>query len=125
MRLVFDVVTGIKVYTNMAITSLDVPRNVKTGQTLTFNIEMQKIIYVDTIQLELNAGNIFEGVQDNTPREIVKENTNIPEIQKDPPQSLKDQASSPINTGVQSLVDVPLAITPNVAANAAIIAGGF
>src|SRR5271169_3229899 len=61
LRIVFDVVTGIKVYKNMAITLLDVPRNMKTGQTLTFNIELQKIIYDDTLQVELNTLNIFEG----------------------------------------------------------------
>ena len=44
-RQILDVITGIRVYKNMAITSLDVPRTVKTGQTLTFNIELQQINY--------------------------------------------------------------------------------
>src|SRR5579864_2596637 len=44
-REIIDVVTGIKLYRNMAIISLDVPRTVKTGQTLTFNIELQRIIF--------------------------------------------------------------------------------
>jgi hypothetical protein len=113
-RLVFDVVTGIKVYRNMAITVLDVPRTVKTGQTLTFNITLQKIIFVDTIQRELQAGNIFEGVNDNTPRTIVAENTNIPIYQSDPAFSLKDQASSSVFMGVQSLAAVPTAMLPQI-----------
>lgn len=122
-RLVVDVVTGIKIYRNMAITSLDVPRTVRTGQTLTFNIELQRIIFDDTIQVLLDNGNIFGGIQDNTPRAIVAENTNIPKLQNDPPFSLKDQASSKINVGVQSLDDVPAAVLPNVVSNAAIIQG--
>lgn len=113
-RVVVELVTGIKVYSNMAITLLDVPRNIKTGQTLTFNIEFQKIVFVDTIQLELNQGNIFEGVRNNTPRAIVRDNTNIPLIQNDPPYSLKDQAESLVNVGVQSLAEVPTAMLPQV-----------
>jgi hypothetical protein len=120
-RVVVDVVTGIKVYTNMAIVLLDVPRTIKTGQTLTFNIELQKVIFDDTVQVELNAGNIFEGIQDNTPRAIVAENTNIPYVQNDPPYSLKDQASSLVNVGVQSLATVPTAMLPQVISTAQII----
>lgn len=122
-RLPVTLVTGIKVYTNMAIILLDVPRNIKTGQTLTFNIEFQKIIFDDTIQIELNAGNIFEGVQDQTPRAIVAENTNIPIMQNDPPYSLKDQAESPVNVGVQSLATVPAAMLPQVLATASLFRG--
>lgn len=122
-RVVVDVVTGIKVYTNMTITSLEVPRTIKTGQTLTFNIEMQKVIFDNTVQLELNAGNIAEGVQDNTPRAIVKDNAQIPFLQNDPPLSLKDQAQSQVNVGVQSLAIVPLAMLPQVNAIARLIAG--
>ena len=42
-RDVVTVVSGLKVYTRMALTSLQVPRNLRTGQSLTFNIELQKI----------------------------------------------------------------------------------
>lgn len=120
-RIVVDVVTGIKVYKNMAITKLEVPRNINTGQTLTFNIEFQKIIYDDSVQLELNQGNIFEGVQDNTPRSIVANNDNIPILQNDPQYSLKDQASTQVNVGVQSLAAVPTAMLPNVLSSLAFI----
>ena len=120
-RLPVTLVTGIKVYTNMGITRLDVPRNVKTGQSLTFNIEFQKIIYDDTVQVELNAGNIFEGVQDNTPRAIVGDNTKIPYLQNDPAFSLKDQAESAINVGVQSLATPPPSILAQVTQSAQVL----
>jgi hypothetical protein len=116
-RQVVDIVTGIKIYRNMAITSLDVPRTVKTGQTLTFNIELQRIVFDDTVQVRLVEGNVFGGVQDNTPRSIVAENTNIPIIQNDPAFSLKDQASAATNVGVQSLDPVPVSVLPNVITN--------
>ena len=116
-RAVVDIVTGIKVYKNMAITSIDVPRTVKTGQTLTFNIQLQKIVFDDTIQVLRDRRNVFAGIEDVTPRAIVAENTNIPFIQNDPPFSLKDQASTAINVGVQSLLSVPRAIISNVTAN--------
>ena len=122
-RQILDVITGIRVYKNMAITSLDVPRTVKTGQTLTFNIELQQINYDNTIQSVAIPGNAFDGVQDSTPRAIVAENTNIPIIQNDPPYSLKDQASSSVNVGVQSLSTVPTAVLPNVIVGAAAIEG--
>ena len=122
-REIVDVVTGIKIYRNMAITSLNVPRTVKTGQTLTFNIELQKIIFDDDIQTLLQQNNIFAGVQDNTPRSIVAENSDIPLIQNDPPFSLKDQASSSSNLGVQSLDLIPAAVLPNVLKNTPFIFG--
>lgn len=113
-RVLVNLVTGIKVYTNMAIASLDVPRNIKTGQTLTFNIQFQKVIVDDTVQVELNQGNIFAGVQNNTPRQIVADNADIPALNNDPQFSLKDQASSAVNVGVQSLAQVPISIQPQV-----------
>ena len=116
-RQVVDIVTGIKVYRNMAITSLDVPRTIKTGQTLTFNITLQKIVFDDTIQVLRDQRNVFAGIQDVTPREIVAENTNIPYIQNDPQFSLKDQATTATNVGVQSLATIPRAIVPNVLTN--------
>lgn len=122
-RQVVDIVTGIKVYKNMAITSIDVPRTVKTGQTLTFNIELQKVVFDDTIQVLRDQGNVFAGIQDVTPREIVAENNNIPILQNDPQFSLKDQATTATNVGVQSLATIPNAVMPNVLSNLALIAG--
>lgn len=116
-RQVVDVVTGIKIYRNMAITSLDVPRTIKTGQSLTFNIQLQRIIFDDTVSRSLVNGNVFDGKIDNTPREIVAENTQIPILQNDPPFSLKDQATSASNVGIQSLSIIPDAVLPNVLIN--------
>lgn len=109
---IVDVVTGIRVYKNMAITNLDVPRNIRTGQTLTFNITLQQILIDDTVQQYNDAGNIFSGVNDNTPRALVADNTNYPALNTDPPYSLKDQATSKTNVGVQGLETVPDIIQP-------------
>lgn len=119
------VITGIKVYENMAIVSIDVPRTIATGQTLTFNIELQRIYYIDNVDVRLNVGNQFEGTVDNTPRSIVADNSNYPIIQNDPPFSLKDQASSPVNQGVQSLAPIRPSILPNVIQNDNAIAGAL
>lgn len=122
-RQVVDIVTGIKVYRNMALTSMNVPRTMKTGQTLTFNLQFQKIVFDDTIQVFKDNENVFSGIQDVTPRSIVAENTNIPFIQNDPQFSLKDQASTATNVGVQSLLTIPNAILPNILSNLPVIAG--
>lgn len=113
-RQIVQVTTGIKVYQNMAITSLDVPRNIRTGQTLTFNITLQQINFDDTIQVLAESDNVFSGVQDNTPASIVKDNTTTPLFKNDPPLSFQDQASSGQNVGVQSLTPVPTATLPNI-----------
>lgn len=120
-RVPVTLVTGIKVYTNMAIVSLNVPRNIKTGQTLTFNLQFQKIIFDDTIQIELNAGNVFEGVQTNVPREVIKDTSGIPALKNDPVFSLKDQAQSTVSVGVQSLAPIPASISSQVFQTALIL----
>ncbi len=122
-RQVITVVTGIKVYYDMAIVTLDVPRTVKTGQTLTFNIELQKINYINSIDQLLNQGNIFDGVENNTPNAIVSENTNIPILKNDPVFSLKDQATSATDVGIQNLSKIPMSILPNVISGASVIQG--
>lgn len=109
-REVVTLVTGIKVYTDMALISLDVPRDIKTGQSLRFNLEFQKIVFDNSVRLTLLEATPFGGVQDKIPREIVAENTNYPIIQNDPPFSLKDQSASGVDIGVQSLLPVPSAI---------------
>lgn len=111
------VVTGLKVYQNMAITVLDVPRDVKTGQSLTFTIELQRLVIDTSVRLQLDQGNVFGGVQNKIPRDIVASNANYPLIQNDPVNSLKDQASSGINVGVQSLIPVQPTILPNMLAS--------
>lgn len=101
------VVTGIKVYTNMVMTSLQVPRNVNTGQSLTFVIELQKIFLDTSVRLNLEQNDPFNRAPDKIPREIVAEGNRFPFIQNDPTTSLKDQASSPVDIGIQSLEPVP------------------
>lgn len=122
-RQIVTVVTGIKIYQNMAITSLDVPRTIRTGQTLTFHITLQRIIFDDTLQVLTTPGNLQSGVQDNTPASIVKDSTTIPYFQSDPQYSLADQAASAINTGVQSLNNIPTSILPNILLNLPLILG--
>lgn len=102
------VVTGLKVYQNMVMTTLDVPRNMETGQSLTFHLTFQSIKFDSTTQLIYNRTTIFGGIQSNIPREEVAENTNYPLIMNDPPYSLKDQASNGIDTGIQNLIPPPL-----------------
>jgi len=108
-REVISVVTGLKVYTQMVITNLTIPRNLRTGQSLTFNIELQRILFDTSVRLELDRGTPFGGVQDKIPSEIVASNEDIPILMFDPEGSLKDQASSGIDIGQQSLDSVPTA----------------
>lgn len=106
-RELVQVVTGLKVYESMAIVSLDVPRNVNTGQSLVFTIELQKVIIDTTVSVELNTGEAFGGTQDVISREQVAPDSQFPLLGADPPNSLKDQAASGLNAGLQSLIPVP------------------
>lgn len=108
------VVTGIKVYTNMVMTTLQVPRNVQTGQSLTFVIDLQKIYLDSTVRVGLDLNDPFNRVSDNIPREQVADANKYPFLQQDPNTSLKDQASSAVNVGIQDLVPVPNKILPNI-----------
>ena len=101
------VVTGIKVYDNMVITSFQVPRNMESGQSLTFVIDLQKMILDSTVKYTVNPNNPFSRVPDTIPREQVASGDRFPYIQNDPPDSLKDQASSGVDAGIQQLVPVP------------------
>lgn len=122
-RQIITLITGIKVYQNMCITKLNVPRTIRTGQTLTFDLTFQKILLVDSVQVVFDQGNIFEGVVDDTPRQIVAENTSYPYLQLDPAFSLKDQSETEVNVGVQPLTAVPPAMLPNVFISAALLGG--
>lgn len=115
------VVTGIKVYTDMVITSLQVPRNLQSGQSLTFVIDMQKIFIDASVQVTLNNNSPFNKTPTNIPRDQVAEATNYPFMQGDPPTTLKDQASSGIDSGIQDLVPVPAIVLPRIRSQAAIL----
>ena len=122
-RQVVSVQTGLKTYDNMAIVSLEVPRTVKTGQTLTFNIELQRIIFSDVVSLFIDPTNIQAGIYTTRSNQIIADNANIPYLQNDPADSLKDQASSTVNVGTQTPDSVPAASLPNVNTNKNAIQG--
>ena len=108
------VVTGIKVYENMIMTSLNVPRNVETGQSLSFVMEFQKVILDSTVQLNLNTNDPFNKAADKIPRDQVADSDKYPFIQNDPPLSLKDQAASGTDIGIQNLQPIAASILPNI-----------
>ncbi len=115
------VVTGIKVYTDMVITSLQVPRNVQSGQSLTFVIDLQKIFLDSSVRLTLNTNSPFNRIPDVIPREQVADADKYPFIQADAQTSLKDQASSGVDVGIQDLTPVPPIVLPRVMAQAAVL----
>ena len=106
-RTIVDVITGLKQYPRMAITVLDVPRQLRTGRSLTFTIELQQIELDTTVGFEVDDQTLFGGQQSQISVENVKGGQDIPIIALDPPNSLKDQSSSGINFGIQSLQEVP------------------
>lgn len=100
------VITGIKIYTNMVITSLQVPRNINSGQSLTFVIELQKIFLDNTVQFTTILNNPFARISDQIPRQQVADAQKYPFYELDPQTSLKDQASSGQNAGIQDLLPI-------------------
>lgn len=122
-REVVTVVTGLKKYDSMTITQLNVPREIRTGQSLTFNIELQEIVVDTTVRLEIDQDNVFGGVQSKIPRQIVSSGDDIPLIQLDPTDSLKDQATSGTDIGLQSLLPIPDEILTRVDESKNIILG--
>jgi len=122
-REIITVVTGLKKYPRMAITNLDVPRDIRTGQSLTFSIELKQVILDTSVRLELNEDNIFGGVQSEIPEEIVNSGSDIPFIQQDPQNSLKDQATSGTDVGIQSLQPIPSDVLVRVNESLALIQG--
>lgn len=115
------VVTGIKVYTNMVITSLQVPRNVQSGQSLTFVIDLQKIFIDTSVQVNLNTNSPFNRPPSVIPRDQVADTAKYPFMGSDPATTLKDQASTGVDSGIQDLVPVPAIILPRIRAQAALL----
>ena len=99
------IVTGIKAYRNMIMTSFTVPRDTETGQALSFVFEFQQITIDTGTQLILN-NNPFGYDTKPITREQVADSEKYEHIQNDPPLSLKDQASSGINIGIQNLKEI-------------------
>lgn len=123
-REVVTVITGIKVYTNMCMTQLNVPRNVNSGQSLVFNLEFQQLKIDSSVRLQLRENDPFGGVIDTIPREIVADADKYPFHGGDPVTSLKDQASSPVDIGIQDLQPIPPSIAPRVEADGLLILNG-
>ncbi len=117
------VVTGIKIYENMVMTSLNVPREVGTGQALNFSMEFQQILLASSVTLNLFQNNPFNQIENTIPRSQVADSEKYPVIQNDPPLSLKDQASSGVNIGVQNLQAIPPSMTPNILNNLPLLRG--
>lgn len=122
-RQIVTVVTGLKVYQNMAITVLDVPREVRTGQSLRFTIELQEITLDTSVRLQIEEENLFGGVQSKIPRQIVNSGEDIPLIQTDPANSLKDQATSGTDFGIQGLITPPANILDKINESTSVIQG--
>lgn len=99
------VVTGLKIYENMIMTALKIPRNLETGESLNFNMEFQQII-TDTTTI-LNINEPFRQRESVILRDQVATNENIPIHQNDPKLTLKDQSQSPFNLGIQTLRVIP------------------
>lgn len=106
------VITGIKIYTNMVMTNLSVPRNIQSGQSLNFSITLQKIFLDTSVRLTLDANNPFTRAPDKIPREIVAEANRYPAYANDPSTSFKDQASSQVNAGILNLLPVDNTLQP-------------
>lgn len=118
-----SVVTGIKVYDDMVITSLNVPRNVQSGQSLTFSIELQKMLLDSSVRYTPNTNSPFTRVHENIPREQVADADTFPYHEADPKTSFKDQASSGIDAGIQDLAPVPPIIQSRIANQALAVMG--
>jgi hypothetical protein len=110
----FTLITGIRRYSSMVITELQVPRNITTGQSLTFFIEMQQVIIDTNVRFIQNEDDLFGGTESKIPADIVSSGENIPLIQNDPTNSLRDQGASGINFGLQTLRPIPPEILTNV-----------
>ncbi len=61
---VVDVVTHLKVYQDMAIRSLSIPRDNKTGQALRFTADLQKVVKANRQEVMIPEGNLAPVVAD-------------------------------------------------------------
>lgn len=70
-----SVITGFKVYENMAITNISVPRDTSTGKAIRFSVELVEVVKVGSSSLDIFGLNLATV------------------------RSIADQASSPMNLG--------------------------
>lgn len=117
------VVTGIRVYRNMLITNLNIPRDVGTGQSLTFDIALQQVLYDTDIRLNLSENYPFKPTVVKIPRQSVAEANKYPNFEQDPVTSFKDQASTPQDAGIQDLQPIPKEVLAKVITGSQILTG--
>ena len=113
-------ITGVKRYENMVMLSLSVPITVQTGQSLTFNMEFQEIIYAGSkgTRTRQTVTTRIGGFINAINRDQVSSNSLLPPAQStDPSNTLKDQASTGINAGIQGLIYLTPPVQNNVLIN--------
>lgn len=69
-RELVTVVTGLEIYSDMAITSLDCPRDQKTGRRLLFTAELKKVRKVSTQLVTIPASKVSEAQKRRAPSTI-------------------------------------------------------
>lgn len=123
-RELFQVVTGLKLYKNMAITSLSFPRSSGSGQGLIFRIEMLQVKFASILNISYQRVRLIEGNSEPIIREQLGNNENYVEFKNDPVASFKDQGQSFIDVGTQTLqpikkpaLDIVLSVTSVLAAS--------
>lgn len=111
------IVTGIKIYTSMVMTSLSIPRDVRTGQSLTFAMEFKRVVISGATTFTKAPDRPFDSLsleEKEILRDSVGYSTEVPEFNGDPPLSFKDQASKADNAGVRDLLPIPNATQPTI-----------
>lgn len=108
-KAILSVITGIRVYQNMVMTSLNVPRDVETGQSLTFEIDLQEMRFVSQ-NLVYFQNQPFINNSNVIPRQNIADSKRYPDLSADADTSLKDQGSSSTDLGIQTLRDFGLTI---------------
>lgn len=102
-RQIFTVVSRLRLYKNMAITSISIPVDSGTGQGLRFRIEMMQVIFATTLEVNYQYTRLIESQIPPTTRDQLASNADFPLFQYDPPDSFKDQGQSFIDVGTQTL----------------------
>lgn len=118
-----SLVTGIKVYTDMVITSMNVPIDLSTGQSLTFSITLQKIFIDTSTTLQRDINNPFDKRPVQIERDQVANASKYEYFGQDPDTSFKDQATSQYEAGIQNLRPIPPILTERIHSQARQIGG--
>jgi hypothetical protein len=114
---IITLITGIKIYTNMVMTSLNVPRDVRTGESLTFTMEFKRVIISGDTTFTVTPNRPFDsfnGEEKELLRESVGYNRDVPWFENDPLLSFKDQAAKSENAGIKDLLPIPNEVKPTI-----------